>query len=281
MVSSALPKFFRGAVAITLDAGSVQPHASRYLNLLYVLTLRNLKIRYRGSFLGVYWSLLNPLIMTGVYAALFGQAFISYYNNQLVNYVLAAFTGLVVVGFFIGSTSQALTSIVSNGPLLNKIQLPVSVFPLSMICGNLFQFTVGPLPLLIVATLIVTSQPQRLLLLPLPLLTLVFACTGIALLISTLYVFFRDLPYFYELLTFALWISSPVFYPAAIVPEQVRGFLVFNPLWPVIEGLRQVVLASAPVDFALLAVGLFASLVLLGIGVLVFTRCRDQFMDLV
>lgn len=72
----------------------------RYYELLHVLVMRNLKVRYRGSLLGVYWSLLNPLIMTGLYSAIFGSAFASYYGNSILNYMLAAFTGLVVINFF-------------------------------------------------------------------------------------------------------------------------------------------------------------------------------------
>src|SRR4028118_2207761 len=95
----------------SLKANSRLSQAQRYWELLHVLVVRNLKVRYRGSFLGVYWSLLNPLIMTGLYTAIFGAAFASYYSNSIVNYVLAAFTGLVVINFFSSSTSQALSSI--------------------------------------------------------------------------------------------------------------------------------------------------------------------------
>jgi lipopolysaccharide transport system permease protein len=267
-------------MAVSLDNSLFSPGLQRYFSVLYVLTLRNLKIRYRGSILGVYWSLLNPMIMTGIYTAIFGQAFTAYYDYSLINYLLAAFTGLVVTNFFVASTSQALTSVVSNGALLNKIQVPMSVFPLSMIAANLFQFSVGSLPLLAVATLLITHNPLHLLLLPLPILELLLTCTGIGLLIGTLYVFFRDLPYFYELITFALWISSPVFYPAAIVPEQVRAFLVLNPLWPIIEGLRQVVLSNQMPDFGMLGLGLLSSMLTCAIGCFCFLRWREAFMDL-
>ena len=114
--------------------------ARRYYELLSVLVERNLKGRYRGSFLGVYWSLLNPVIMTALYTAIFGTVFASYFDNSIVNYVLAAFTGLVVINFFNASTNQALPSIVGNGSILNKIRLPVSIFPVSMVVANIFQF---------------------------------------------------------------------------------------------------------------------------------------------
>ena len=96
--------------------------------LLSVLVRRNLKRRYRGSFFGIYWSLLSPLIMTALYAAIFGTAFATYYNNSTFNYVLAAFTGLIIINFFAASTSQALVSVVDNGAIVNKIRLPLFVF---------------------------------------------------------------------------------------------------------------------------------------------------------
>ena len=119
---------------------NINPQIKHYIELLQVLVSRNLKVRYRGSFLGIYWSLLNPLIMTGLYTAIFGATFAKYYDNSVTNYILAAFTGLVVINFFSASTSQALSSVVSNGALLNKIRLPVSIFPVSMIVANVFQF---------------------------------------------------------------------------------------------------------------------------------------------
>ncbi|GAB1544965.1 hypothetical protein NUACC21_76410 [Scytonema sp. NUACC21] len=131
-----------------------QSEVEHYWELLQVLVARNLKVRYRGSFLGVYWSLLNPLLMTGVYTAIFGTAFASYYSNSIFNYVLAVFTGLVVINFFSACTTQALWSVVNNGALLNKIRLPVSVFPVSLVGANVFQFALGVLPLLTIMTLV-------------------------------------------------------------------------------------------------------------------------------
>ena len=98
-------------MAISLPVKLPLSQVERFWELLVVLVRRNLKVRYRGSLLGVYWSLLNPMIMTGLYTAIFGTAFSKYYNNSIPNYVLAAFTGLVIINFFSASTSQALSSV--------------------------------------------------------------------------------------------------------------------------------------------------------------------------
>ncbi|MDB9319771.1 MULTISPECIES: ABC transporter permease [Cyanophyceae] len=267
-------------MTLSLKNNSNLLRVRRYWELLRVLVSRNLKVRYRGSFLGVYWSLLNPLIMTGLYTAIFGATFASYYNNSILNYVLAAFTGLVVINFFSASTSQALSSVVSNGSLLNKIRLPVSVFPVSIMAANVFQFSVGVLPLLGIMTFINSKSLVNVLVLVFPFLSLVLVSTGIGFLVSALYVFFRDLPYFYELVVFVVWISSPVFYPAAIVPKQVKPFLSLNPLSPIIESLRQITLSGSPPDLGLIWGALLSGIIILSLGWICFHLWRHQFMDL-
>ena len=265
---------------LSLKAKSRLSQVRHYWELLHVLVARNLKVRYRGSFLGVYWSLLNPLLMTGVYTAIFGTAFASYYGNSILNYVLAVFTGLVVINFFSASTSRALWSVVDNGSLLNKIRLPVSVFPVSVIAANLFQLAVGVLPLLALMTLVNTKSLVNVVALLLPILALTLVCTGISFLVSALFVFFRDLHYFYELLVFMLWMSSPIFYPAAIVPASVKSILVLNPLLPVIESIRQIALSGALPELSLVGQSLLSGIIMLTLGWSCFHAWRHSFMDL-
>ena len=251
-----------------------------YRELLMVLIRRSLKRRYRGSFLGIYWSLLNPLAMTGLYTAIFGSVFAKYYGNSNLKYVLAAFTGLVVVNFFSAATVMALNSVVENGAMVNKIRLPLAIFPLAAIGANVFQLLVGTFPLLIIVTLITSHSLVNTLALFFPLVGLVLLCTGVGLLMSGLFVFFRDLPYFYELLTFALFMSSPTFYPPDIVPPVVRKFLVFNPLVPIIESIRQISLSGNFPDLTLITHSLASGVILMALGIVVFSRWRSQFMDL-
>jgi ABC-2 type transport system permease protein/lipopolysaccharide transport system permease protein len=262
---------------LSLDRSQVR----RYWELVQILVERNLKVRYRGSLLGIYWSLLSPLLMTGLYTAIFGATFASYYDNSITNYLLAAFTGLITINFFSASTIQALKSLVDNGKLLNKIKLPFSIFPLSMVAANVFQFMVGSLPLLVLVTIFKTGLSLKIFAILIPFSSLVLVCSGVGFLVSSLYIFFRDLPYFYELVVFILWISSPVFYPSAIVPDQVKPFLALNPLSPIIEGFRQISLTKDPLNFLIMAQGLGSGLVVLAIGWMVFRRFRHQFIDLI
>ncbi len=274
----------RDFMTITAKTNASLSQALRYWELLYVLAEREIKVRYRGSFLGVYWSLFNPLIMTMIYTTIFGSVFKKYYHDSIPEYILAAFTGLVVVHFYQGSTSQALSSVVGNGSLLNKIRLPVSVFPLSTILANTYQLVIGMLPLLAILTLVISKHPWLSLInvmaIPLPLIALVLVSTGIGFLVSALYVFFRDLPFFYELVQFGLWLSSPVFYPAVIVDPVIRPFLEINPFYPIIESLRQIVLSGDLPDIFPIARAWLSGLIILVIGLVSFTWLRPKFMDL-
>ncbi len=267
-------------MSLSLSNKYISAEAQHYLELLQVLVSRNLKVRYRGSFLGIYWSLLNPLIMTGLYTAIFGATFAKYYGDSIPNYVLAALTGLIVINFFGASTSQALSSVVGNGALLNKIRLPVSVFPVSMIAANIFQFVMGTYPLLAIVALIKSHSLINVIAIFLPFIALVLFCIGVGFFVSALFVFFRDLPYFYELVVFMLWISSPVFYPAAIVPKSVQPFLSINPLSPIIESLRQITLSGNLPDLMIIANALLSGMLFAGFGWLYFHHSRSQFMDL-
>jgi lipopolysaccharide transport system permease protein len=114
----------------------------------------------------------------------------------------------------------------------------------------------------------------------LPLIALSLVCAGVGFLVAALYVFFRDLPYFYELVCFVLWISSPVFYPSEIIPEKVKPFLLFNPLIPIIESIRQISLSGDLPDLFLIGHSLLNGLLFLVLGWICFKAWQNQFMDL-
>ncbi len=252
----------------------------RYLELMHIISGRTLKTRYRGSVLGVYWSLSNPLIMTAVYAVIFGAAFRPYYDNSLIKYGLATFAGLAMLNFFSSTSSQALTSVVTNGSLLNKVRLPMSVFPVSVVSANLFQYMVGTFPALCLITLLINHHPLNVVALIVPSVALVLVTIGFSLIMSALFVFFRDLPYMYELVIFIIWISSPIFYPAALVQPKVRPLLAFNPIIYIVESMRQIATTHDLPDAGLMLAALTSGVVCCAIGTLAFVTLRKSFMDL-
>lgn len=254
--------------------------AQRYRELLYVLVERNLKARYRGSWLGIYWSLLNPLIMAAIYTAVFGKAFASYFDDSIFNYILAAFTGLSIFHFFSAATNQALSSLVSSGALINKIKLPLSVFPSATIAANIFQFMAANFPPLAIMAFLTSGSLINVLSLIFPLIALILFSSGIGYALSALFVFFRDVPHIYSVAIYALRIATPVFYPAEIVPEKIRAFLLLNPLSQIIESFRQITLSGNLPDLSLIGMTFLNSLVVCFLGWLFFYRYRNQFIDL-
>jgi ABC-type polysaccharide/polyol phosphate export permease len=253
----------------------------RFAELVRMFAAKGIKARYRGSVLGVYWSLSNPIIMTLVYSALFGTAFASYYNHSVTNYMLACFTGLAVLGFFSNATSQALGSVVGSGALLNKIYLPKSLFPTAVVAANAFQYVVGTLPILIVVTLFMSHSLVNVVALVIVSLSLLMVAMGFAYLLSAAFVFFRDLPYMYELVVFIMWITSPIFYPAELVPAVIRPFVVLNPLAVIMSSVRQIALSGTTPDLSMMAASFASAGFWFMIGMSVFVAARKDFMDLI
>jgi ABC-type polysaccharide/polyol phosphate export permease len=229
--------------------------------------------------------------MTAVYSIIFGRNFVedpkhfAYYHGSMLEYILRTFTGLIVIHFFQGSTSQALTSVVNNSSLLNKIKLPTTVFPLSTILANTFQLVVGMFPLLAILTLVTSPHPWlslvNVLAIILPLTALVLLSAGVGLLVSALYVFFRDLPFLYELVQFVLLLCSPIFYPDSIIRDEWLSVLIkLNPLYPIIKSLPQIVISGNPPDLSLILSAWLSGVIILGIGFFTFNWLRPKFMDL-
>lgn len=259
----------------------LQNDRRRYFDLVRTLATRNLQARYRGSLLGVFWSLSNPLLMTALYSAIFGSAFAAYYNNSLWDYVLACFTGLVVLNFFAQTTGQALPSIVSNGPLLNKIALPPSIFPASVVAANLFQYLFAVVPVLVLTAILKTHRVDHVLALAVPLFALLLLSIGFALATSALFVYFRDLPYLWELAVFVLFFSSPIFYPAELVPAAIRRYVELNPLAAIMTSIRALALTQNAVTLHNLVAPSLAGLASIVVGVLIYRHARPDILDLV
>jgi ABC-type polysaccharide/polyol phosphate export permease len=257
-----------------------QTQRRRVFELIRISALRSLKVRYRGSALGVLWSLTNPLMLTAVYTAIFGTTFSQYYGGSIARYVVSAFVGLAVVTFFLNATNEALTSVVSNGPLLNKMAIPPAIFPLSAIAANLFQQAVTALPIVLVMSIVLAHDPVRALLVPVVLFAILLLSTGVGLALSALFVFFRDLPYLWQIVGFILWMTSPLFYPIEVASGGVRRWFAFNPIAQDMSALREVVYGQGPIHFHFIWLGLVVGLVALVLGGLFFRATQSEFMDL-
>jgi lipopolysaccharide transport system permease protein len=265
-----------------LDTHASMPKAwsRRQFDIVRMSAIRQLKARYRGTFLGVLWSFANPILMTALYTALFGTAFSSYYGGSVTRYVFSAFVGVVVVTFFSQTTAEALIGVVSNGGLLNKIAVDPETFPVAAITANTFQHAITTFPIIVILTAALTHDPLRVVLAPIVLAALVALVAGFGLALSACYVFFRDLSHLWGVLSFVFWMTSPVFYPAALVPERIRPWFEINPVGLAIAALRDVSLGRGPIDALLLAKFIVVSLIFVIAGHAIFRATRSRFMDL-
>jgi ABC-type polysaccharide/polyol phosphate export permease len=251
----------------------------RLIDVVRVLFAQSVKLRYRGSVLGVVWSALSPLAMAAVYASVFGRTFARYYGDSVLLYAAAVYIGLALIGFFIAATTECSTTIVQNGGLLNKIRIPFEAFPLASIAAQAFQLLAGCVSVMVVLSLLMTHDLLHVVLLFVPLASLLMLATGVGLIISGVGAFFRDTPHLYELATFLLWVTSPIFYPVAIVPPRLQQVLVFNPLFPILTSARDLVLTPSLPPLWMFVVPLAEGVVVLVLGVAAFRQMRGHFMD--
>ncbi|HWT04558.1 MAG TPA: ABC transporter permease [Xanthomonadales bacterium] len=265
----------------TISAPSDPLRSRRIVDLVRISATRALKVRYRGTVLGILWSFANPVLMTVIYSAIFGTAFSKYYDGSVARYVVSAFVGLVAVTFFLASTNESLQAIVSGGSLLNKIALPPLVFPLSIVAANVFQQAVTTFPIVFVLSIVLTHDPVRVLLVPVVLAAIVMLTAGVSIALSVLFVFFRDLPHVWNIFGFILWLTSPLFYPVALVPENLRFWYALNPVGQAIAALRQVAIVRGPLDLHPIVATLVAGALALAAGAWLYRVTRREFMDLI
>lgn len=254
-----------------------------YRELLYFLVWRDLKVRYKQTWLGVLWVVLQPAVSIVIFTVLFG--ILLRVDSGDVPYPLFAFAGLLPWNYFSQALNRASTSVVSSSHLITKIYFPRLVIPLSGVLSSLVDFAValGVFALLMVAYRSVPTA--RLLVLPALILLAIVAALGLGLWLSALNVRYRDVNY---LLPFVIQIwmyLTPVVYGSNLIPLRYRFLLNLNPMTGVVEGFRWALLGPAAVgDYLsapLLLLSAGVAVLLLVSGVFFFRSIERTFADIV
>jgi homopolymeric O-antigen transport system permease protein len=246
-----------------------------YRVLIQALVLRDLKVRYRGSALGLLWTLLNPLLHMTIYVLIFSI----YMRNDMERYAAFLLCGLLPWIWLSSSLMMGATSIVEGGSLLKKVFFPPQVLPTVTVMANFTNFLLG-IPLLF-GLLLLYGVHLRWTLLMLPVIMgAQFALTlGLTLTVSAASVRYRDIPPILgHLLTFWFFLS-PIIYPAAQVPERFRSVVSLNPFAPFVVAYQDVLLYNAPPTWGTWAGMTAASVLALGCGLLVFGRLRWSIVE--
>ena len=252
-----------------------QKHSfGKFKYLLYNLVKRDFVSRYRKSFLGVLWSLLNPLLTMLVMTMVFSYLF----RFEIPNFPVYLLSGQLIIGFFGEATTRSMTSVIGAEGIIKKVYVPKYIFPVSNILSSLINLFFSFIALILVA--IVTKAPfyWTMLLFPIPILyTFVFSI-GVGMLLSALAVFFRDLTYLYGVFLTLLTYLSAIFYPIDVIPERFQPLMGLNPIYQFIAYFRNLVLYGVVPGIWTNAVCLGFALVALCCGTYVFMSKQDRFI---
>ena len=246
-----------------------------YRNLLQQLVERDVKLKYRRSFLGYLWSILNPLMIMMIMVIVFSNMF----RFDIQHYPVYLIIGQTVFNFVSESTNQAMWSITGNASLLKKTYVPKYIFTLSKVtssCVNML-FSLGAM--LIVLFVCRVPLNWYMLFIPVIILQVYVFSTGIGLFLSQATVFFRDVQYIYAAFMTGWMYLTPIFYPMTQLPYGLKwGITTFNPLYSYITQFRTVVLMQQLPELGMILQGIIIAMAVLVLGTVCFMKNQDRFI---
>ncbi|MBN1663341.1 MAG: ABC transporter permease [Deltaproteobacteria bacterium] len=252
-------------------------------SLMAVLVKREIIGRYKGSVLGLLWSFLNPLLMLVIYTFVFSVIFKSRWSINVdepkTQFAIVLFVGMIVHGLFADVINRAPLLITSNVNYVKKVVFPLDILPSVTIGAALFHSLVSLVVLLVAFVIFNSYLNWTAIFIPLVLLPLIILTHGIALMLASLGVFFRDLGQTTGIITMIMLFYAPIFYPVTALPAPFRPWIMANPLTFIIEQARDVLIWGRLPDWT--GLGLY-TLVALGVawaGYAWFQKTRKGFAD--
>ncbi len=278
-VETHLPTDAGAATAAEQRRGTLRRHA----NLTRELAISQFKLKYTGSVLGYLWSLFKPLMLFGILYVVFARLF--HLDRNTDNYVFQLLLGIVLFTFFQETTQTAMNAIAANGNMIRKAYFPRPILVISATLSSSMTFLINLVLILVIAGSMgkLALGWDSLVALPL-VIELYLLVLGIALLLSSLFVFYRDIGHIWEILMQLLVYASAVIFPITLVPPRLRGWFLVNPVAQIIEDMRRALVstridwsvafmqAAYVVPFAIIAI-------LLGLGFYVFNRLTPRFAE--
>lgn len=241
--------------------------------------IRDLKLRYRQTALGVIWVILQPLLSAGIFSIVFGQ--IANLSSDGVPYFVFSFAGMLAWTLFNGIVSRAAPSLVNNQALVSKVFFPRLLVPLSSALSVLVDFAVASVLMIVLLVVYGINPGWALLTLPLWILATVLLASGIGMACSALMVKFRDVAYVVPFALQTLLYASPLAYSLSEVGSEVRWLFDINPLTWILEGFRWALLDLAqPEAWQMVATAGVSVVVFVG-GALIFSKMERGFADVI
>jgi ABC-type polysaccharide/polyol phosphate export permease len=246
----------------------------KYRGLLWEFVERDIKTRYRRSVLGLFWTLLNPLLTMAVMTAVFSTLF----RSDIQNFPVYLLSGFTIYNFFSESTNNAMTSIISGSSLIKKIYIPKYLFPLSKIISTLVNLIASFIALIFVMLATGARLSLNVIFLLIPMAYIFLFALGVGLILSSLVVFFRDIAHFYGVLLLLWMYMTPLFYPMEILPDLARRIVQMNPLTGIVEYTRVITLYGTLPPPELNIICLIPGVIACMLGLWIFYHTQDRFI---
>lgn len=247
--------------------------------LLWFWTKREISVRYKQSFLGIVWAILQPAVLAAMFTVVFSH--LARIPSEGIPYPLFAYIALVPWTFFATSINQGVPSLVNQMNLVTKAAFPREILPLGTVGASLVDFTFAFAVFVFMALFYRIPLRSSMLWLPLLILLQLTLAIGVTLIGSALNVFYRDIRFIVPLLI-QIWLyATPIVYPASLVPERLRWIYALNPMVGVIESYRNIFIRGHAPDWPSLALGTISAMGLLVFGYLFFKRVEPTFADII
>lgn len=260
---------------------------AKYKYLLIELIRKNIKLKYRNSWLGMIWTFLQPLLNMIVLAMVFTNIF-GKNTDGVVCYPIYLLTGRLVFEFYTQSTKKALRSFRENASIVKKVYVPKYMYPISGVLSNFATSMISFVVLLAVTILFKVTDWSHggdirlgwyVLQLAVPLLILLIFSVGVGLILSTMAVYFRDIEYIYDVFCTLLFYLMPVVYHVGKITDPfVNRLIRIDPLYSITEMVRQCVLYGELLSWQAIVYSLCWALLILGLGLYIFHKKSDDFI---
>lgn len=244
-----------------------------FKDLLVELVKRDIKVRYRRSVLGMLWSVLNPLLTMVVMTIVFSNMF----KNDLPNFPVYIISGYLVFNFFSEGSNQAMSSIIDNRMLIQKVYVPKYILPMARVTAALVNMFFSLIALAIVLLFTGTPLSFSFILIPVGFLYIYCFTLGAGLFLATVAVFFRDIMHLYGVVLTAWMYFTPMFYPLEMLPSVAISMMKFNPLFHYVRYLRCLVWEQQWPNTSMNLYCLLFSVIAMVVGGLVFYKNQNKF----
>lgn len=251
----------------------------RYRDLLIILMMRDVKLRYKQTALGIVWVVLQPLIAAIIFAVIFGL--FAQLPSGDVPYLLMVFSGLLPWNVFAGALQRAGNSLISDTRLISKVYFPRIAIPLASSFSVLVDFAVALIVMFFLLLIEGWPLTPNLLVLPLLIVCALLVSIGVSLFFSALNVYYRDFMYALPFIIQVWMYASPIVYTIDIVPETLKPIYALNPMVGVIESFRWALLGTESFPLLSLTISVLLGAVLFIAGTFVFQRVEQSFADVI